>query len=111
MFRKMRRQDRKLTTEKTKALLKKSEYGVLATIGDDEYPYAVPLHYVYHNNAIYIHCASEGEKLDGIRKNTKVSFCVVGPTEVIPKSSVPGIKVLLFLEELPNRRMMKREKL
>jgi len=85
MFRKMRRQDRKLTTEEVSELLTNSEYGVLATVGDDDYPYSVPLHYVYKGNAIYFHCAAEGQKLDGIRKNSKVSFCVVGSTEVLPK--------------------------
>jgi len=85
MFREMRRKDRKLSTDKAKEILTNSEYGVLATIDDDDYPYAVPLHYVYHDNSIYMHCASKGQKLDGIRKNPKVSFCVVGPTEVLPK--------------------------
>jgi len=85
MFREMRRQDRKLSTEKVKELLTNGEYGVLSTMADNDYPYGVPVHYVYKGNSIYIHCAAEGQKLDGIRKNPKVSFCVVGPTEVLPK--------------------------
>ena len=85
MFREMRRKDRKLSTDKTKELLKNSEYGVLSTMADNDYPYGVPVHYVFIEDSIYIHCAAEGQKLDGIRKNPKVSFCVIGSTEVLPQ--------------------------
>jgi Predicted flavin-nucleotide-binding protein len=49
------------------------------------YGYGVPVNYVYHNGAIYFHCAVEGSKIDNIRANNKVSFCVVGETEPVPE--------------------------
>jgi nitroimidazol reductase NimA-like FMN-containing flavoprotein (pyridoxamine 5'-phosphate oxidase superfamily) len=58
---------------------------VLATSGDDGYPYAVPLSYVY-NGAIYFHCAPAGHKIDNIKYNDKVSFCVVGRAKTLPKA-------------------------
>jgi len=84
MFREMRRKDRLATEEVAKDLLKQNEYGILATLGEDSMPYAVPMSYAYVDNAIYMHCATKGHKLDNIRANAKVSFCVVGDTELFP---------------------------
>ncbi len=86
MFRKMRRQDRKTGNEEAAAILTAGEYGILSTVGDNGYAYGVPLSYAYSNGSIYFHCASEGHKLDNIKHNNKVSFCVVGATEVLPES-------------------------
>lgn len=59
--------------------------GVLAVSGDDEYPYAVPINYVYENGNIYFHCARSGHKLDAIRRQTKVSFCVIDKDKIVPE--------------------------
>jgi len=85
MFRKMRRHDKEISREAAEAILQAGEYGVLSTMGDNGYPYGVPLSYSYKNNCIYFHCAREGHKLDNIKNNEKVSFCVVGKTEVLPE--------------------------
>jgi uncharacterized protein len=52
--------------------------------GGDDYGYGVPLSYVYQDKSIYLHCASEGKKLAYLRRNNKVSFCVVGEAEPLP---------------------------
>ncbi|WP_283607110.1 pyridoxamine 5'-phosphate oxidase family protein [Faecalispora anaeroviscerum] len=83
MFQEMRRKDRILSPESTELLLQKGEYGVLSTMGE-EYPYGVPVSYVYESGAVYIHCAIVGSKLENIVRNSKVSFCVVGQTQVLP---------------------------
>ena len=83
MFPEMRRKDRILSPENTELLLQKGEYGVLSTMGE-EYPYGVPVSYVYENGAVYIHCAIVGSKLENIIRNPKVSFSVVGATQVLP---------------------------
>ncbi len=80
----LRRKDRAIESSEAIEILMKGEYGVLSTIGDNEQPYGVPLSYVYRDNSIYIHCARVGHKIDNIRKNPKVSFCVVGTTTVLP---------------------------
>ena len=42
------------------------------------------MNYVYKDNSLYFHCALEGHKLENIKANKKVSFCVMGRTKVIP---------------------------
>lgn len=84
MFREMRRKDRKLETIDAVEILIKCNYGVLSTVGENGYAYGVPLNFVYLHDSIYFHCALEGNKLDNIQNNNKVSFCVVGDTMVLP---------------------------
>ncbi|MGL5751241.1 MAG: pyridoxamine 5'-phosphate oxidase family protein, partial [Paraclostridium sp.] len=61
------------------------------------YPYSTPLSYVYHNNAIYFHCATQGQKLININSNSKVSFSIVGDTEVLPSQfSTKYESVIIF---------------
>ncbi len=83
MFREMRRKNQVLSAEESIQILKRATSGVLAVSGDDDYPYAVPLSYVYHDNKIYFHGAKAGHKLDGITRNEKVSFCVIDQDQVI----------------------------
>lgn len=52
-------------------------------IFDSEYPYIVPLNYGYRNNALYIHCAQEGRKIDLIKKNNKVGFEIEDSYKVV----------------------------
>ncbi len=84
MFKEMRRKDRELAAEEAETILESGEYGVLSTVSEDGYAYGVPLSYTYIDNAIYIHCAKEGQKLNNIIYNNKVSFTVVGKTCVLP---------------------------
>ena len=46
----------------------------MAVLGDNDYPYAIPLNYIYLNSKIYFHCAKTGHKIDSIKKHNKVSF-------------------------------------
>lgn len=85
MFREMRRKKQVLSEEASAAILTQATSGVLALAGDDGYPYAVPLSYVYDNGRIYFHCAKSGHKLDAIRRNGKASFCVVAQDRVVPQ--------------------------
>lgn len=80
----LRRKDKQISIQEAGELLTKAEYGILSTVGADGQPYGLPLHYVYKDNAIYFHCALAGHKLDNLEKNPKVSFCVVGNTELLP---------------------------
>lgn len=84
-FRDMRRKGNALTDVETVEILKKNTNGVLAVIGDNGYPYAVPLSYVYADNKIFFHCATEGHKLEAIESMEKVSFCVVDQDRIIPE--------------------------
>lgn len=97
MFQEMRRKDRKSDLSEAKELLKNGEYGVLSTAGENGYAYGVPLNYVYLNDSLYFHCATEGEKLKNILYNNKVSFCVVGKACILPeKFSTKYESVIVF---------------
>jgi nitroimidazol reductase NimA-like FMN-containing flavoprotein (pyridoxamine 5'-phosphate oxidase superfamily) len=80
----LRRKDRAIMEEEAIALLNKAEYGVLSTVTENGEPYGVPLNFCVIDHCIYFHCAVEGHKIDNIRQNTSVSFCVVGNTEILP---------------------------
>ena len=84
MFREMRRKKQILSNQENVELLEKETSGVLALLGDNGYPYAVPISYVYDGEKIYFHCAQSGHKLDAIQRNAKVSFCVIDQDEIIP---------------------------
>ena len=83
MFREIRRKNRELTGDRITELLEESEYGFLS-LGTSEngYGYGIPISYAYDKeaNSLYFHCAHEGQKLDMISNNNRVSFCVVGKT-------------------------------
>ena len=57
----------------------------MALLGDNEYPYAVPISYVYDNSKVYFHGAKTGHKIDAMRKCSKASFCVISQDEVVPE--------------------------
>lgn len=85
MVREMRRKKQLLPTPEADEILRGGLSGVLAVDGDDGYPYAVPLSYAYEDGKLYFHWATSGHKLDGVRRNDKVSFCVIGQDEVVPE--------------------------
>ncbi|MFH1981029.1 MAG: pyridoxamine 5'-phosphate oxidase family protein [Pseudomonadota bacterium] len=85
MQRDIRRKDRVLETPLAQALLENGEYGVLSTCGGDGQPYGVPVNYAVMGTDIVIHCATAGHKVENIAENPKVSFTVVGKTELLPE--------------------------
>ena len=78
MFRKMRRFKQELSHEECVEVLKTQPRGVLSVLGEDGYPYGLPMTHWYNevDGKIYFHCAGEGHKIDAIRACDKVSFCV-----------------------------------
>lgn len=86
-FRPMRRSRQQLSESRSREVLKRNTAGVLALEGDSGYPYAVPISYAYDEdeNCIYFHSAISGHKIDSIRRNPKVSFCVVDQDTVVPE--------------------------
>ena len=97
MFREMRRKAQQLSQEECVEILNNATSGVLAVYGDDGYPYTVPVSHAYEDGKIVFHCAKEGHKIDAIRRNEKVSFCVVAQDEVMPKERTTAfISVIAF---------------
>ena len=84
-FRDMRRRRQLLSEEDSIDILTKDTAGTLALLGDNDYPYAVPISYVYQERKLYFHSALAGHKVDAIRKCDKASFCVIDKDEVHPE--------------------------
>ena len=79
MFREMRRFKQQISEEECIRILKEQPRGVLSMLGDDDYPYGIPLNHWYceENGKLYFRCAKVGHKLDAVRKHDKVSYCVM----------------------------------
>ena len=84
-MRQMRRFKQALTPDECAAVLDRGTSGVLAVIGDGGHPYAVPLSYVRLDGKLYFHFAMAGHKLDAIRADSRVSFCVIDQDRVVPE--------------------------
>ncbi|NTV13718.1 MAG: pyridoxamine 5'-phosphate oxidase family protein [Desulfobulbaceae bacterium] len=81
----MRNQKRSISEAEARELLARGEYGILSTCGPDGQPYGVPLNYCLLADALYFHCAVAGHKLENLGADSRVSFCVVGKTELLPE--------------------------
>ena len=85
MTRAMRRFKQQLSAEDAERILITGKYCVMAVSGDDDYPYTVPVNYVYDGTSIYIHSAAQGHKIDALKRNSKCSLCIVDKDYVIPE--------------------------
>lgn len=81
----LRRSDRALSEADAMQVAENAEYGVLSIVGNDGYPYAVPLNFVKCGEYFYAHCAKEGKKLDSIALANKVCINFVGTAAAIPE--------------------------
>jgi len=79
MFRPMRRFKQQISEAECIRILKEQPRGVLSLIGDDGYPYGIPLDHWYceDDGKLYFHGAKEGHKIDAIASCDKVSYCVM----------------------------------
>ena len=64
--------------EECTEILKAEKRGVLSVIGDDGYPYGMPMNFWYDEESgkIYFHGGKSGHKIDALKRCDKVSFCV-----------------------------------
>lgn len=78
MFREMRRKKQQITTEECLEVLMNETRGVLSVQGENGYPYGIPMDFWYNeeDGHIYYHSSKQGHKIDAIKENDKVSFCV-----------------------------------
>ena len=79
LFREMRRKKQEIGREECLRILKEEPRGILSVLGDDGYPYGVPMTHLWseEDGRLYFHCAKEGHKLDAIRRCDRASFCVL----------------------------------
>lgn len=99
MFREITRKNRAISTDESISILKTEPRGVLSVIGDEGYPYGMPMNHYYNeeDGAIYFHQGKQGHRLDAIRQNAKASYCVIDKGEEVPNSWVKIFKsVIVF---------------
>lgn len=94
-FRKMRRSRQQLSKSECEDILETATSGTLALLGDNGYPYAVPLSHVYDDGKIYFHSALSGHKVDAIMHCDKASFCVVAADDVHPSEFTTYFKSVI----------------
>lgn len=83
MFREIRKKSGVLTEQECQMILSEKDTAVLSLIGEDDYPYGVPLNYIYSNGRIFIFSAEEGYKIDCMKKRAKASLTVIAKNESI----------------------------
>lgn len=99
MFRAIRKKKNEMDIEAAKALLLSGRRGVFAVNGDNGYPYAIPINYIYDadDGKIYFHGAKAGHKIDAIRTCDKVCFTVYGNETVKEEAWAPFMQsVVVF---------------
>lgn len=99
MFRDMRRKKQELSRRQCDEILYTGSHGVLALAGDEGWPYAVPMSYVYDGENIYFHCARSGHKIDAVKKCPRASFCVVARDDVVPEEYTTYFKSVIVFGE------------
>ena len=79
MFRELARKKQALSREECLQILTEEKRGVLSVSGDDGYPYGVPMDHYYcpEDGKIYFHSGNAGHKLDAMRRQEKISYCVL----------------------------------
>ena len=78
MFRELNRIKQKLSMEESIAVLQQEPRGVLSVIGDDGYPYGMPMDHWYNDadGCLYFHSNKKGHKVDAMNRCSKASYCV-----------------------------------
>ncbi len=77
MFRELTRKHKQISREECIDVLNTETRGVLSVLGDNDYPYGMPMNHWYNeeDGCIYFHCGPVGHRLDSLKKHSKVSFC------------------------------------
>lgn len=99
MFRELIRKKQQLSMEECIDILKTEKRGVLSVIGDDDYPYGMPMNHWYNDEdgKIYFHSGNIGHRLEALRKNPKASFCTYDKGYCKPQEWALNIKsVIVF---------------
>lgn len=100
MFREMRRKMQQMEREETLALLKRNTSGVLSLIGDEGYPYGVPLSYVLLDDKIYFHSAASGHKIDAMQNTDKACFTVIDADVILAQKLTTAFRSAIVFGRL-----------
>ncbi|MBE6694288.1 MAG: pyridoxamine 5'-phosphate oxidase family protein [Ruminococcaceae bacterium] len=77
MFRELTRKNKELSMDECARILKSEMRGVLSVLGDNGYPYGMPMNHWYDadDGKLYFHCGRAGHRLDALKRHNKASFC------------------------------------
>ena len=102
MFRSIRNKRNEISTDEAKELLRSSRRGILAVNGDDGYPYAIPINYLYDEDAhkIVFHGAKAGYKVDCLKVCDKVCFTVYGNERIQEESWAPFLQSTVMMSHV-----------
>lgn len=78
----MRRKDRQMNEDFGRQVIDKARYGVVSMIDEDNNPHGLPLSIVREGDYLYFHSAREGNKVDILKNNPKVSIAFVGDVNI-----------------------------
>lgn len=94
MFRSIRKKKNEISLDAAKELLHCSRRGILAVNGDNGYPYAIPINYLYDEDTqkIFFHGAKAGYKVDALKACDKVCFTVCGNETIKDEAWAPYVK-------------------
>lgn len=111
MFREMTRIRQQVPMDDCITILKQELRGVLSVIGDDGYPYGMPLNHYYNEDdgKIYFHSGKQGHKIDAMRRDPKASFCVMDKgyrNEGDWALNIRSVIVFGHLEEIDDENMI-----
>lgn len=113
MSREMYKKERQIPDETVKKMLENyGSEGTLAVNGDDGYPYCVPMNFVYVNDAIYMHSAKYGYKIDALQADQKACFSIIVRSEVVPElfttryESIVATGDIEFIEDDSERQLV-----
>lgn len=112
MNRELHKKDRQIPQASVKEMLAACREGTLAMNGDDGYPYCLPMNYIYLNDAIYIHTAKYGYKIDALNADKKVCFSVIVRSEAAPElfttryESIVAVGDVEFVEDGNEKRLV-----
>jgi nitroimidazol reductase NimA-like FMN-containing flavoprotein (pyridoxamine 5'-phosphate oxidase superfamily) len=99
MFRPMQRYKQQLPESECIEILKNELRGILSVLGDDDYPYGMPVNHYYceEDGNIYFHSGKKGHKIDAMKNHDKASFCVYDKGFLKPDEWALNIKsVIVF---------------
>jgi len=105
----MRRKDREITDRAEMDAIIASGKVMHLALADGGTPFVVPVFYAYDGTALYFHSAKSGTKIDMLKRNSAVCFCISGDHGVIESNepcdfeakhrTVIGLGKAVFLED------------
>ena len=85
----MRRKDKEIKDKKEIESIIQAATVCRIGLSEDSVPYVVPVNFGYENNCLYFHSATEGKKIDILRRNNKVCFEMDIDHELVKSEKTP----------------------